>query len=82
MTTETPNSPGNALPEQENQQTNNAQNPARHADSSPSDEQMARAEAKPPLYRVFRGALYVTYMAVVVWFCLSITIGVYRAFLR
>lgn len=50
-------------------------------DGAPDDEAIARAEAKPPLYRVFRGALYVTYMLVVVWFCLSMIVGVYRAFM-
>ena len=48
---------------------------------APDDEAIARAEAKPPLYRVFRGALYVTYMVVVVWFCLAMIIGVYRSFM-
>lgn len=48
---------------------------------APDDEAMARAEAKPPLYRFFRGSLYVTYMAVVLWFTLSLIVGVYRAFL-
>ena len=51
------------------------------AQHAPDDEAMARAEAKPPLYRFFRGALYVTYMVVVLWFTLSIIVGVYRAFL-
>ncbi len=50
-------------------------------DTTPDDETIARAEAKPPLYRLFRGALYVTYMVVVVWFCLSMIVGVYRSFL-
>ena len=50
-------------------------------DTTPDDETIARAEAKPPLYRVFRGALYVTYMVVVVWLCLSIIVGVYRSFM-
>ncbi len=50
-------------------------------DATPDDEAIARAEAKPPLYRVFRGGLYVTYMVVVVWFCLSMIVGVYRSFL-
>lgn len=49
---------------------------------TPDDETIARAEAKPPLYRVFRGGLYVTYMVVVVWLCLSIIVGVYRSFMR
>ncbi len=51
------------------------------ADAAPNDDEIARAEAKPPLYRVFRGALYVTYMVVVVWFCLSMIVGVYRSFM-
>ena len=50
-------------------------------DHAPDDETIARAEAKPPLYRVFRGAMYVTYMTVVVWLCLSIIVGVYRSFM-
>lgn len=50
-------------------------------DAAPDDEAIARAEAKPPLYRVFRGTMYVTYMVVVVWFCLSMIIGVYRSFM-
>jgi hypothetical protein len=50
-------------------------------DGLPDDATIARAEAKPPLYRFFRGALYVGYMVVVVWFCLSMIIGVYRAFM-
>lgn len=48
---------------------------------APDDATIARAEAKPPLYRMFRGALYVTYMTVVVWLCGAILVGVYRAFL-
>ncbi len=48
---------------------------------APDDAAIARAEAKPPLYRVFRGALYVTYMVVVVWFCLSMIVGVYKSFM-
>ena len=54
---------------------------AEQHDVTPDDEAIARAEAKPPLYRVFRGALYVTYMVVVVWFCLSMMVGVYRSFM-
>jgi hypothetical protein len=45
----------------------------------PSEAALRRAEAKPPLYRFFRGGLYVAYMIVAVWFCLSITVAVWRA---
>lgn len=45
----------------------------------PDDATLARADAKPPAYRLFRGAMYVTYLVVVVWFCLSIVIGVWRS---
>jgi len=45
----------------------------------PDDDALARADAKPPAYRLFRGAMYVTYLVVVVWFCLSIVIGVWRS---
>ncbi len=46
---------------------------------APTDAEMARAQAKPPLYRFFRGGMYVVYMAVVVWFCLSIVVSVWQA---
>lgn len=45
----------------------------------PSEAALRRAEAKPPLYRFFRGGLYVAYMVVAVWFCLTITVSVWRA---
>lgn len=45
----------------------------------PSDADLARAEAKPPLYRFFRGGLYIAYMVVAVWFCVSITVNAWRA---
>lgn len=45
----------------------------------PTEAALRRAEAKPPLYRFFRGGLYVAYMVVAVWFCLSITASVWRA---
>jgi hypothetical protein len=45
----------------------------------PDAETLRRADEKPPLYRAFRGAMYVVYMAVVVWFCLSITVSVWRS---
>ena len=52
-----------------------------HDDVTPDDATIARAEAKPPLYRFFRGGLYATYMIVVVWLCGSIIVGVYRSFM-
>jgi hypothetical protein len=52
--------------------------PSDHA-AIPSEAALRRAEAKPPLYRFFRGGLYVAYMVVAVWFCLSITVSVWRA---
>lgn len=45
----------------------------------PSEAALRRAEAKPPLYRFFRGGLYVAYMVVAVWFCIAITASVWRA---
>lgn len=58
-----------------------AQEPSAIHDYSalPDAETMRRADEKPPLYRAFRGAMYVVYMAVVVWFCLSITVSVWRS---
>lgn len=45
----------------------------------PSEAELARAEEKPPLYRFFRGGLYVAYMIVAVWFCLSVAVNAWRA---
>ena len=45
----------------------------------PSDAAMARAEAKPPMYRFFRGTLYVLYMLVVSWLCLAIVLAAWRS---
>jgi hypothetical protein len=44
-------------------------------DVLPAEAVFRRAEDKPPLYRFFRGGMYVSYMMVVVWFCLSIIVG-------
>jgi hypothetical protein len=46
---------------------------------APSADQLRRAEAKPPLYRLFRGTLYVLYMVVTVWLCLAIVVAAWRA---
>jgi len=45
----------------------------------PTEAALRRAEAKPPLYRFFRGGLYVAYMVVAVWFCVAVTVSVWRA---
>ena len=47
--------------------------------STPTADELRRAEAKPPLYRFFRGTLYVLYMVVTVWLCLAIAIAVWRS---
>ena len=46
---------------------------------APSADQLRRAEAKPPMYRLFRGTLYVLYMVVTVWLCLAIAVAAWRA---
>lgn len=48
-------------------------------DTLPAEELLQRAEAKPPLYRVFRLAMYVSYLLIAVWFCTSITVAAWRA---
>ena len=40
---------------------------------------LARVENKPPLYRLFRGALYTLYLAVALWLFLAIVISWGRA---
>lgn len=49
------------------------------APSVPTADELRRAEAKPPLYRLFRGTLYVLYMVVTVWLCLAIAIAAWRS---
>jgi len=41
----------------------------------PAESVFRRTEDKPPLYRFFRGGMYVTYMVVVVWFCVAILVA-------
>ena len=45
----------------------------------PTEEVLERAEAKPPRYRLVRGAIYTTYMVLVAWFCIGVTVAVWRA---
>ncbi len=45
----------------------------------PTEEVLERAEAKPPRYRLVRGAIYTTYMILVAWFCIAVTVAVWRA---
>jgi len=45
----------------------------------PTEEILERAEAKPPRYRLVRGAIYATYMVLVAWFCIAVTVAVWRA---
>ena len=54
-------------------------NQALPPESVPDDNAMARAEAKPPLYRLFRGAMYAIYMAIVVWFCMSLIVAAWSS---
>ena len=48
-------------------------------DTIPSEAVLRRAEAKPPLYRFFRGGMYVGYMLVTVWFVLAIIVAAWAA---
>lgn len=48
-------------------------------DTLPDEATLRRAEEKPPLYRAFRTALYVTYLLVVAWFVIAIIVGAYNA---
>ncbi len=45
----------------------------------PDEAVLRRAEEKPPLYRFFRGGIYVAYMLVVVWFVLGVIFAAYHA---
>lgn len=45
----------------------------------PTEAALLRAEQKPPLYRFFRGGIYVLYMAIVVWFVVSISVAAARS---
>lgn len=46
---------------------------------APDDETISRAEIKPPRYRIVRGTVYALYMVVLVWFCISVTVAVWRS---
>jgi hypothetical protein len=48
-------------------------------DVLPAESIFRRAEDKPPLYRFFRGGIYVGYMLVVVWFCASILLAAFQS---
>ncbi len=48
-------------------------------DREPSAAQLLRAQAKPPLYRFFRGGMYVAYMMAVLWLIGSITAAAWQA---
>lgn len=45
----------------------------------PDEAVLRRAEEKPPLYRFFRGGMYVTYMLVVIWFVLGVIFAAYHS---
>ncbi len=49
------------------------------ADGLPDEETFAKAEVKPPRYRLVRGAMYTIYMIVVAWFCISITVSAWQS---
>lgn len=53
--------------------------PEVQADREPSGAQLLRAQAKPPLYRFFRGGMYVAYMVAVLWLIGSITTAAWQA---
>lgn len=44
----------------------------------PDEAVLRRAEEKPPLYRFFRGGMYVTYMLIVVWFVVGVILAAYQ----
>jgi len=48
-------------------------------EAEPSAAQLLRAQAKPPLYRFFRGGMYVAYMVAVLWLIGSITTAAWQA---
>lgn len=41
-------------------------------------EQLARVERKPPLYRAFRGTLYVVYLVVAAWLTVAVAVAAGR----
>lgn len=45
----------------------------------PDEEVFERTSAKPPRYRLVRGAMYTIYMLVVSWFCISVTVAVWQS---
>lgn len=48
-------------------------------DTLPAESVLRRADDKPPLYRFFRGGMYVIYMAVAVWLCGAIILAAWQA---
>ena len=48
-------------------------------DTLPDEAVLRRADDKPPLYRFFRGGMYVSYMVVAVWLCGAIVLAAWRA---
>lgn len=48
-------------------------------DTLPDEAVLLRAEEKPPMYRFFRLAMYISYMVVVVWLVVSIIVGAWNS---
>ena len=41
-------------------------------------EELARVERKPPLYRAFRGTLYVLYLVLAAWLTVAVIVAAWR----
>jgi len=48
-------------------------------DTLPDEAVLRRADDKPPLYRFFRGGMYVSYLVVAVWLCGAIVVAAWQS---